>query len=226
MSVHTWMVVFVILLRVSGIAELSRTNPEVNDDGEGDDVWVELLPVQLVDPYRARLLQGKKEKKVASQSPATNTRIWHNAHNTVHLSSCVTNQGSDLAGSKHTTTTKLCQWRLAKFWRAYQGGDWQATRPQLPPKSQFACQAFYEIRRRGCSVRRDEAHGRWLGLTLTSAALACHGLNTDVDSRARGRQPTLILPLKRHNQVWLAWWKAWWLPRLHSQHKYVANTNL
>lgn len=41
----------VILLRVSGVAELSRPDPEMNDDGEGDDVWVELLPVQLVDTH-------------------------------------------------------------------------------------------------------------------------------------------------------------------------------
>lgn len=53
--------VCVILLRVSGVAELSRTNPEVNNDGEGDDLRVELLPVQLVDSHRARFLLRKKQ---------------------------------------------------------------------------------------------------------------------------------------------------------------------
>ncbi|MEQ2182450.1 hypothetical protein GOODEAATRI_022402 [Goodea atripinnis] len=38
----------VILLRVSSVAELSGPDAEVNDDGECDDVWVELLPVQRV----------------------------------------------------------------------------------------------------------------------------------------------------------------------------------
>lgn len=42
---------YVILLRVSGVAELSRTNPKMNNDGEGDDIWVELLPVQLVNSH-------------------------------------------------------------------------------------------------------------------------------------------------------------------------------
>lgn len=42
---------YVILLGVSGVAELSRPDPKMNDDGEGDDVWVELLPVQLVDTH-------------------------------------------------------------------------------------------------------------------------------------------------------------------------------
>lgn len=45
-----------ILLRVACIAELGGPDPEVNDDGEGDDVGVELLAVQLVDTHRARLL--------------------------------------------------------------------------------------------------------------------------------------------------------------------------
>lgn len=52
-----------ILLRVSGVAELSGADSEVNDDGEGDDVWVELLPVQLVDPHRAGFLQGNKHTR-------------------------------------------------------------------------------------------------------------------------------------------------------------------
>lgn len=55
-DIYVWCVC-VILLRVSGVAELSRPNPKVNDDGEGDDVRVELLPVQLVDAHRARLLE-------------------------------------------------------------------------------------------------------------------------------------------------------------------------
>lgn len=46
----------VILLGVSGVAQLSRSDSKVNDDGEGDDVWVELLPVQLVDTHRAWFL--------------------------------------------------------------------------------------------------------------------------------------------------------------------------
>lgn len=53
----------VILLRVSGVAQLSGADPKVNDDGEGDDVWVELLPVQLVDPHRAGFLQGNKHAR-------------------------------------------------------------------------------------------------------------------------------------------------------------------
>ena len=48
-----------ILLGVSGVAELGGTDPEVNDDGEGDDVRVELFPVQLVDAHRAWFLWGK-----------------------------------------------------------------------------------------------------------------------------------------------------------------------
>lgn len=53
----------VILLRVSGIAELSGPDPKMNDDGEGDDVWVELLSVQLVNPHGARFL-GKKGQRM------------------------------------------------------------------------------------------------------------------------------------------------------------------
>lgn len=41
----------VILLRVSCVAELSRPDPEMNNDRKGDDVWVELLPVQLVNTH-------------------------------------------------------------------------------------------------------------------------------------------------------------------------------
>lgn len=55
----------VILLRVSGVAELSGPDPEMNDDGEGDDVWVELLPVQLVDAHRARFLWRKEVSRVS-----------------------------------------------------------------------------------------------------------------------------------------------------------------
>lgn len=51
--------VCVILLRVSGVAELSRADPEMNDDGKGDDIGVELLPVQLVDTHRAGFLRGE-----------------------------------------------------------------------------------------------------------------------------------------------------------------------
>lgn len=50
----------VLLLRVSGVAQLSRSDSEVNDDGEGDDIGVELLPVQLVDTHRAWFLQEYK----------------------------------------------------------------------------------------------------------------------------------------------------------------------
>lgn len=57
---YLYLCMCVILLRVSGVAELSRTNPKMNNDGKGDDIWVELLPVQLVNPDRARFLQGKE----------------------------------------------------------------------------------------------------------------------------------------------------------------------
>lgn len=53
----------VVLLRVSCVAELSGPDAEVNNDWEGDDVWVELLPVQLVDAHRAGLLEGEREEK-------------------------------------------------------------------------------------------------------------------------------------------------------------------
>lgn len=59
-DIYVCVYMYVILLRVSGVAELSRPNPEMNDDGEGDDVWVELLPVQLVDPHRAGFLGQRK----------------------------------------------------------------------------------------------------------------------------------------------------------------------
>lgn len=70
--------VCVILLGVSGVAQLSGPDSEVNDDGEGDDVWVELLPVQLVDSHRAWFLQehrrhmhvnGSKIPPVARSAP-------------------------------------------------------------------------------------------------------------------------------------------------------------
>lgn len=54
------MCVCMILLRVSGVAQLSGSDSEVDDDGEGDDIWVELLPVQLVDTHRAGFLQEYK----------------------------------------------------------------------------------------------------------------------------------------------------------------------
>lgn len=44
------------LLRVSGIAELSRADSEMDDDWERDDVWVKLFPIQLVYPHRAGFL--------------------------------------------------------------------------------------------------------------------------------------------------------------------------
>lgn len=56
------------LLRVSGVAELSRPDPKMNDDGEGDDVWVELLPVQLVDTHRAGFLEEKEARRVSAHS--------------------------------------------------------------------------------------------------------------------------------------------------------------
>lgn len=58
---HLCVCLYVILLGVSGVAELSGPDPKMNDDGEGDDVWVELLPVQLVDTHRARFLEGRKK---------------------------------------------------------------------------------------------------------------------------------------------------------------------
>ena len=50
----------VILLRVSSVAELSGPDPKMNNYGEGDDFWVELFSVQLVDSHRAGFL-GQKE---------------------------------------------------------------------------------------------------------------------------------------------------------------------
>lgn len=55
---------YVILLGVSGVAELRRPDPKMHDDGEGDDVWVELLPVQLVDTHGARFLREKQVSTV------------------------------------------------------------------------------------------------------------------------------------------------------------------
>lgn len=52
----------VILLRVSSVAELSGPDAEMNDDGEGDYVWVELLPVQLVDTHWAGFLDRDQQK--------------------------------------------------------------------------------------------------------------------------------------------------------------------
>lgn len=42
---------YVILLGVSCVTELSGSDPKVDDDGESDDVRVELLSVELVDPH-------------------------------------------------------------------------------------------------------------------------------------------------------------------------------
>ena len=85
-----------ILLRVSGIAELSRTDPKMNDDGEGDDIWVELLPVQLVDAHRAGFLGRKKKgmtllyKHLATRQPSFNHLLpaWdiNNPRHKGHLS--------------------------------------------------------------------------------------------------------------------------------------------
>lgn len=48
----------------------------MHDDGEGDDVWVELLPVQLVDAHRAGFLpggeKGYKKRYAATSQPAFN----------------------------------------------------------------------------------------------------------------------------------------------------------
>lgn len=63
----------VILLGVSGVAELSGSDSKVNDDGEGDDVWVELLPVQLVDTHRARFLHTHAEATALIRGQSTNT---------------------------------------------------------------------------------------------------------------------------------------------------------
>lgn len=63
---HLCVCLYVILLGVSGVAELSGPDPKMNDNGEGDDVWVELLPVQLVDTHRARFLEGRKSQRSES----------------------------------------------------------------------------------------------------------------------------------------------------------------
>lgn len=64
----------VILLGVSGVAQLSGSDSKVNDDGEGDDVWVELLPVQLVDAHRARFLHTCRSHSI-DPGQSTNTFI-------------------------------------------------------------------------------------------------------------------------------------------------------
>lgn len=74
----------VILLGVSGIAELSRPDSKVNDDGEGDDIWVELLPVQLVDTHRARFLAGIKKKMPELRVKKTQTVTWKSVTNNPH----------------------------------------------------------------------------------------------------------------------------------------------
>lgn len=51
------------LLGVPSVAELGRPDAEVNDDGEGDDVGVKLLPIQLVDPHRAGFLWQQKQQR-------------------------------------------------------------------------------------------------------------------------------------------------------------------
>lgn len=66
----------VILLGVSGVAELSGPDAEVNDDGEGDDVWVELLPVQLVDAHRARFLKNREGRTLHSCFHQKNSRTF------------------------------------------------------------------------------------------------------------------------------------------------------
>ena len=169
--------VCVCLLRVSGVAELSRPDPKMNDDGEGDDVWVELFPVQLVDTHRAGFLVGERSQ---------NSEPWCSTHshaamrqpppsfnhllsireitNNLHLKDRLSQECNERSGLwTRTTVIKRCPGRgWANFWRSYRGGDWQATCPPLTPKSQLACQAFCEIRGRRCSIRRDELRGRWL----------------------------------------------------------------
>lgn len=133
--------------------------------------------------------------------------------------------------SVRATMTKWCQgWWRANFWRSYQGGDWQATCSQPTPKSQLACQAFCEIRGRGCSIRRDELHGRWLEARA----------HLDI-SRARSSRPAYKLwfweqEVARH--LWFCLFKSDiirfdWLdgglddcPRRQPRHKYIARANL
>lgn len=63
----------VILLRVSSVAELSGPDAEMNDDGEGDYIWVELLPVQLVDTHWAGFLDREQQKK---EKKRVNAMLW------------------------------------------------------------------------------------------------------------------------------------------------------
>lgn len=51
-----------ILLGVPSVAELGRPDPKVDNDGEGDDLWIELLSVQLVNTHRARLLKQQQQR--------------------------------------------------------------------------------------------------------------------------------------------------------------------
>lgn len=124
-----------------------------------------------------------------------------------------------------TTMIKRCQGRRANFWHSYQGGDWQATCPPLSPKSQLACQAFYEIRGGSCSIRRDELRGRWLEarahLDISRAlALVAFCIQTLIWEH-EVTQTTLILSFKQQNQDWLDWWEHFMiapftvLPQIH-----------
>lgn len=104
---------------------------------------------------------------IATRQPSFNHRLPICEKQIIHAMRVVchrkvTRWGPDSACGVRTTMIKWCQGWQANFWCSYQDGDWQATCPQLTPKSQFACQAFCEIRGRGCSIRRDELRGRWL----------------------------------------------------------------
>lgn len=61
MWTSVWICVF--SLRVSSVAELSRSDSKVDDDGEGDDLRVELLSVQLINPHWAGFLEQKGTEK-------------------------------------------------------------------------------------------------------------------------------------------------------------------
>ena len=59
------------LLGVSCVAQLGWPDPEVDDDRKGDDVMVELLSVQLVDAYRAGLLEDQNTYTQSLERPMT-----------------------------------------------------------------------------------------------------------------------------------------------------------
>ena len=116
----------------------------MNDDGEGDDVWVELLPVQLVDAHRAWFLQEHKGGG-RSASP-TQLLTW-----------------SAGRADQAVAMTKQAQEKWSKLTLIRE--EWQARRPRQPP---VAVGFFFFYLR----IRGGGADGCRLRLTLTPSASA------------------------------------------------------